>query len=591
MAGQIGKTVNIKGNIKIKVYFLAGILLIIILQIRHINELYGPWVNDDEIGYWGTAAFFAGYNWSGVLKYSAYYSYGYGILIAPLFLIFKNPTTLYRSAVCLNIIFLLLVFLIAYIIVRQIYNELEKEISILIALIATLTSGAVTYAEIAWSETAILLFTWLTLFLFWEYLKRRNLLFLVLFTLCNLGIYIIHQRMLGIVIASSIILIFCVLYKKIPANHILLYITLLIVGIVIASVLKTYIQDVLWNYGESSSLISNLNVNDYEGQIGKIALIFSSPNNFLLFIENVLGKIFYFNFASFFTLFICLYFFFKKIIKKQISNEVIFYLFALLSIAGMIAITSIFNFNPGRNDGLIYGRYSESLVGITILIGFANCLCSREKKIVSIPILIFLFSPFLEVLLAYMVKHLMWIGENAVFTLNIPAMSRYIVLEEQTFYIAKFLIESIAILCVILFIIYFYQKNTKLRNIVLSALFIILLFTSYANETCVYREHISFWQAQKKEVISLIQRSENIISNRENIYFLMQDEFNLDGNRNIIQYTLRDKEIECISEDLLPEMKEGDLIFINISNPLYEDVKDQFILVKENSVLGLFISD
>ena len=60
-------------------WFFCVICLISILLIRHLDSLYAPWVNNDETGYWGAAAYFAGYDWSDILQYSDYYSFGYGI--------------------------------------------------------------------------------------------------------------------------------------------------------------------------------------------------------------------------------------------------------------------------------------------------------------------------------------------------------------------------------------------------------------------------------------------------------------------------------------------------------------------------------
>ena len=46
----------------------------------------------DEIGYWSSAAYFKGYNWSGVIgNFAAYYSYGYGFLLYLFMSMAKEP--------------------------------------------------------------------------------------------------------------------------------------------------------------------------------------------------------------------------------------------------------------------------------------------------------------------------------------------------------------------------------------------------------------------------------------------------------------------------------------------------------------------
>lgn len=588
MAGRIGKKMIVTDNIKVKIYFLAAILLIIFLQMRHINEMYGPWVNDDEIGYWGTAAFFTGYDWSGILKYSAYYSYGYGALLAPLFFIFKDPINLYRSAIVLNIFFLIIVFIIAYNIVREIYNQIEPTIAILLALIATLTSGAVTYAEIAWAETAILLFTWLIYFGFLKYIKRPTIIRLLLFAVSNLFIYVIHQRMIGLVIASIIIIIICALSKKIPLWHVACGLAIIICGFLLASIIKTNIQNILWDYGSNVSNISIQNVNDYEGQIGKILSIFSNKNDFLLFIESFLGKIFYFLFASMFTAFAGIFFLIKKIKERSVTNEALLFYFTTISVIGMIGIASIFNFNPDRNDGLLYGRYSESLVGIVILIALSNLLIQKQKKIIIISNLVLFLGVIIEIFLSYFIKYQMWDGEETVFTLMIPALSRYIIITEEQFYILKFTMESLVIVSIILLFVNLSYTKLMGKKAIMMLLCAATICFSYLNSNCVFKTYIEPWQSEKRDISRLIEANRSILDVKK-IYFVIQDEYNSDRNRNMIQFVLRDKQIECIADSGLSELSENTVFIANTSNLLYEDLKQEYELIDENEIIGLFM--
>lgn len=77
-------------------------LLVFIINIRHLGSIEFFTVLDDEFGYWGNAAYLAGLDWSGVISEIPYYSYGYSLLLVPLFFIFDNPIHMYKAAIILN---------------------------------------------------------------------------------------------------------------------------------------------------------------------------------------------------------------------------------------------------------------------------------------------------------------------------------------------------------------------------------------------------------------------------------------------------------------------------------------------------------
>ncbi|MCD7842779.1 MAG: hypothetical protein LUG56_09970, partial [Lachnospiraceae bacterium] len=61
---------------------------ICVMRLWYIRELHAPFLLDDEIGYWSHAANLAGLSWTGTE--TLWYSYGYSLLLAPLFLVSHN---------------------------------------------------------------------------------------------------------------------------------------------------------------------------------------------------------------------------------------------------------------------------------------------------------------------------------------------------------------------------------------------------------------------------------------------------------------------------------------------------------------------
>lgn len=566
-------------------WFFCVICLISILLIRHLDSLYAPWVNNDETGYWGAAAYFAGYDWSDILQYSDYYSFGYGIILAPLFLILKTPVLLYRGVIIINVLFVVLVYIIAYKIIRMLYDSIESYTASLIALMSTLTSGTILQAETAWAETTILLFTWLIFFTFLKYLFSKRRVYLVCFALCNAYIYMVHQRMIGILIASLLVLVICLSQKKISLKNFFLVCIIIILGVIVASIVKDGLQYILWNKGDLESNLNTVNVNDYSGQMEKIRKIFSSGANFLLFCKLALGKIFYFVYASYFMFPFVIFCVINKIVSKkwEFSISHIFLIFVFLSAILMLGITSAFMYPAGRNDTIIYGRYAETIVGPCFLVGICTLLTTFNRKKFTGACLC-LFGSVFEIIVMLFIKNVIWNYDQETFTLNIPVMARYIV--DGEFYLTKFTVEILIISLIFSCVMLLYSNKKNLIWLLTA----VLIFLNIQNEKKVYDWYIQPLQAQKKQIIDMVENNSELLESLGRVYFMTQDEFNPDANRNTIQFAMRELEIISVDEqDYKKELENMEVLFINKSNPKLEYIMDEFQILDENSILVLAV--
>ena len=91
-------------KIKHNIPFAIFILILFFYLISYIGKIYGFVFFPDEFGYWFYAAKAAGYDWSNIVSLGSYYSFGYSLILTPVFLACSNAVTAYRTAVVINFI-------------------------------------------------------------------------------------------------------------------------------------------------------------------------------------------------------------------------------------------------------------------------------------------------------------------------------------------------------------------------------------------------------------------------------------------------------------------------------------------------------
>lgn len=408
-------------------------VFLFIFYIRKIDQINMIFVLPDEYGYWMTAATFAGYDWSGLAGLSLYYSYGYSIFLAPLFLIFKDPVMMYKAALCMNALFYVAAFLISCVcgfrLVKDIGGMMSADTAaisgkalqeseagdvrrtqrmrvkvVLICAVIALYCNNVVQVNIAWSEALLYFVYWLSFYTLLRYCEKRSTVTLVLFVIEVTYMYIIHQRMLGVVIAAvlAVLIAFGIKYafrsrhdgtqstmtdRKTSKKNVLIALVCIILIVAAFFVLKRYLTGYLW----SSQSEDRLAANNFSGQLAKLAAIFSA-DGIINLLCHVCGKLFYFFLATGSVVFwagICAG---HRIIDgirqtrrtaaenepKVGSSYLLLYMYLLLSFLGMLGITCIFLHGVGgRIDNVVYGRYIEPVIGACMLVG---AIYMMEKK-------------------------------------------------------------------------------------------------------------------------------------------------------------------------------------------------------------------
>lgn len=367
------------------ILFFFLVTLVLAVRLRNILELKGPYIFGDEAGYWSHAANMAGLSWSGVEEW--WYSYGYSILLVPLFWITHDMEVLYRMAIIMNALMGVCGFMLGKAIIHDIDDTCGNVISMLISFTASCYSAYIFQSNIAWSET--FMYTWFLL-IAWSMVKickKGTWCSLIILSFETAFLYMIHNRCVVIFIAYILTLCFMFLKKKIGWKKVIVAVMILVAMYLVDFFIKSGLSRLAWGY------TGGFHGNNLAKQSNKLEL-FLSLEGWGVLIQSFMGKIWYTFTSTVMLAYLGTIYIIKKIIsfirdkkKNEEDNMLFFFLFLGLFICGSIAVATIVMNRTGittkipRLDLLIYGRYHEIINGILIIFGLLYLREKVKKKI------------------------------------------------------------------------------------------------------------------------------------------------------------------------------------------------------------------
>lgn len=339
------------------VYFGLYVLLIVGFYEYGIQKIYGFSILGDEFGYWANAAVLAGYDWSSCAQASAYYSYGYGILLAIPLVLCKTPLSAYRMAVGMNALFLCGAFWFLQKILQGLFTHSDRDRRVFSLLAAAFYPVSLYYMKMTLTETLLFFLYCCVCYLMQQFLKegRRRDLFGLMAVLVYL--FFVHMRTVGILTACVVILVMHGRKRKDQRRTILAGAAVFLLFFLAGMFLKVTFNQAV--YGTAEAALQD--VNDIGGQAGRLSELLSWGGLWHLAVSCV-GKLFYIGMASFGTVYFAVGYCIRHI-RERMSQ------FLLLSLLGQFGISAVFMTRSGRIDGVIYGRYNDFLMPVYIGIG------------------------------------------------------------------------------------------------------------------------------------------------------------------------------------------------------------------------------
>lgn len=365
--------------------FLLFSMIIFLFRIWYIRDTNVLAIRNDEYGYWSHAALFTGHDWSDVLSgHMNWYSYGYSLILVPLFWISHNLHLMYKLAVLLNGCFAVASFYLCIQCAEILFPKTKRWLLLVVSFMACMYSSYITQGPIAWSETFLYLLVWLLLYLFLRFEQNPCISRALCLSLCMGGCYITHNRTIGIVTAYFMIVLFLRMTDAIDWK---LFTALLLplVAVLFFNVrIKTYLC-MMEGFGlkpkngmgaQKDHLLSLLTLDGWQN------LIRSLSGQMWSLMTSTFGLLYW-------GLLHCGAGIKHAFRAKKPQRHTSFYLFTLLSCTGTFLISAISLIDPASITNLdsdtdltyfIYTRYDECIIGILLLLGFLE-LASRKRDL------------------------------------------------------------------------------------------------------------------------------------------------------------------------------------------------------------------
>ena len=511
-----------------KTFFFIGFFFILFAGLIYIDKLNGPIIQPDELGYWSHAANILGFSWKNATH--GWYSYGYSLLLIPVFFISQNMYFMYKLAIIENAILLILNYILGIKIIFELDDKIKNSVAIGISIISSCYSAYFFQCHLAWSEMFLYAFFMLTLYMCLKFLKTKNLLNTFLFSFCIGFIYIIHNRTIVIFIASLLFFLLLLINRSIKIKNFIIFIFVFLGIFFVNYFIKIELSQIMWN------VPNGFTNNSFFSEAHKLNL-FCSLSGLVTLCSSFIGKLWYLQISTLgFVLFGFIYIFKKVYIaikERNIDSYFFFYVFLLLSVLGTLAINSIVMSDiqlSGKNRILIepvfYGRYSDMITGILIICSllYLNYNLQKETfyKYIGILLVVTIFISIITFITAKNYYKIYDFKEIIIHICHVPGI---IFLNFTKNNILKnFLLSSIISIIISFILFYFIVLFNKYKNNFVVGVFI-LLFT-YTVNFYVFNNAFSFIKNEHKFIQNKYSKLINVINNENiNAYWLCNSSY------------------------------------------------------------------
>ncbi|MBQ2922727.1 MAG: hypothetical protein IJE60_06570 [Tyzzerella sp.] len=564
---------------------LFVVILLLCFCGYNISRSYGFVLFPDEFGYWTYASMLTGYDWSDIVSLGSYYSYGYSLILFPIFVLCKNAVIAYRMAIAVNFILLGVCFFIWKKLIEKLFEHIGEKRKTFYAAIAVFYPSWLFYGRITLAEIVIVTLYAAICLLLYDYLEYNRMSTLIILVLALVYIHFVHMRTIAVLIACVITLVIYYAMKKNRIKQCITFLGLIAIIFLLGYGLKE------WIMGNIYAASDSVNVNDYAGQKGKIAYIFTEEGVRNL-IVSVAGKVLYLGIASFGLAYFGMWNVVKKVIegvktwkeKKGLTTDKWFCLFVLLATAGAVMVNAIYTIHPGRVDALTYGRYHEYIMPILIVLGLIEI--SENSKVYRKLVAFLTAEGVMTALVTWSLVTYEQTNIHGYMMVGMSYLHQQNNFEPIHFFWQTFGIGAVLTCIVVLGFVWVKRhKGMEICLILLVALE--MLLAVHAGK--LYIDDSSLGAYRDTKIVQRIERLQEE-QDREIYYLLTDKDYAL---ISILQFMMRDEDIHIISKEEMKTQKfqEEDLLVSDYRNPLSEILQEQYDSFMVNGHFVLFYNE
>jgi len=385
-------------------------LMLVVVAAYYVRMLRGysaPLIVPDEFGYTVIAAYLAGHDWSNVAQGLPWYSYGYSLLLAPVYELVK-PSSWYHAAQFLNVLLVIAAGIFANVLLRQYVARTSHRYLAVVAVM--LYPSLVFYAHFTWSESLIALLPWLVAIQAFR-MGRASTGYLdavaygALLGCC----YYIHSRLIVICLAGLMVLGYQAWIRKrrlLAGTSAMAFAATMFFG----ALLKNYFIDRVYRGevgGAQDSLVK---------MVLELMHRFQDPSVLLTMFSGAAGQLAYLVIATLGLVVPGVISMAAKARQAHLegradqASALLFLLLALLGSYALIAISM--GSSPGYPHHVFYGRYTDPIVLPALAFGLVHCMEQRraafKMALISL-VVVFLTVPLAMHLVAKLPQVIYWV--------------------------------------------------------------------------------------------------------------------------------------------------------------------------------------
>ena len=526
--------------------FIFFSILILGMRLWYITEMRGPFVFSDQVGYWGHAANINGLPWQNATK--VWYSYGYSILLIPMFWISLNMEIMYKLAIAMNAFMGIVSFALGIAIIRKIDKKIDFLTAGILSFSISSYSAYLFQTYIGWPECLIYTGILLVIYSMIKFCEKTTMFNMLILLIELAGLYITHNRNIVSIIAFVILIFIMFFTGKIDRKKMITAMLFFLCFYLINRGIRIYLTQLMFDgNGEFGG-------NGVSSTMNTLKQVLGGKGGWIRLLQSLIGKMWYVLTATFMLAYTGFVYTLRKVRdgfkkREQIENTAYIYLFILLLTLGTLAVNALFMIPPNidysqstRLDVFFYGRYSDGISGIMIACGLIGMCkkgkCFLKEKVIGTGVYslcaIFLYLQIHE------------IKDYWMNSMQIPGV--YFFKEISVNSIKTISIIVIAIYWIVIVLKGIIKKNMQ-KIIALGLVFAYCIIANNAIQVCIIPgQH---WVTYYSEVYDILNRN---VSNK--CYYMPQ---NLNGVRCILRTNAVE---EKFSYNSFPEKNEENYFVI-----------------------------